>query len=117
MALRIAVPTSGGGGLESMVADRFGRAETFTIVEVTDDGKIVRVEVHDNPGYKASSGAGVKAAQKLGELRVNVYAGPTPGPNAYAALQYLGIKIVTVTGVTVKEAVEEALKELKTPEG
>jgi predicted Fe-Mo cluster-binding NifX family protein len=113
MGIRIAIPTHGEGGLDSLVADRFGRAETITVVEVDENGRIVKVEVHENPGYKAGSGAGVKAAQKLGELRVNVYVGPTPGPNAYAALQYLGIKIVTLTGITVKEAVEEALKQLE----
>lgn len=113
MRVRIAIPTMGGGGLDSMVADRFGRAETITLVEVDENGKIVKVEVHENPGYKAGSGAGVKAAQKLGELKADAYVGPTPGPNAYAALQYLGIKVVTLTGVTVKEAVEEALKQLE----
>jgi predicted Fe-Mo cluster-binding NifX family protein len=113
VALRIAFPTLAPGGLDSLVADRFGRAEKFTIVDVDDQGKVVNVEVHDNPGFQAGSGAGVKASQKLGDLHVNVYAGPAPGPNAYMALQYLGIKIVTVTGVKVREAIDYVLKALK----
>lgn len=65
-----------------------------------------------NPGAEAASGAGVKAAQALADNGVEVYVGPSPGPNAYATLTALGIKIVTVTGVTVREAVEKALREL-----
>ncbi|MCE4624714.1 MAG: NifB/NifX family molybdenum-iron cluster-binding protein [Desulfurococcales archaeon] len=110
--IKVGVPSEG-DTLDSPVADRFGRAPKFIVVEVdTDTGEIVSYQAVDNPGYTAGSGAGVKAAQKLGELGVKVYAGPTPGPNAYAALNYLGIKVVTVTGVSVREAVKAALKEL-----
>lgn len=110
-ALRVGV-ASEGDTLDSRVADRFGRAPKFVVVDVdAETGEILHVEAHDNPGYTAASGAGVKAAQKLGELGVKVYAGPTPGPNAYAALNYLGIRIVTVTGVTVREAVKAAMRE------
>ncbi|MEB3817045.1 MAG: NifB/NifX family molybdenum-iron cluster-binding protein [Desulfurococcales archaeon] len=113
MPLRIGVAASGGQGLDAMVADRFGRAEKFVIVDIDEErGKILKVETHDNPGYSAGSGAGVKAAQKLGDLGVKIYVGPTPGPNAYAALQYLGIKIYTLTGVTVREAVEAVIRNL-----
>ena len=113
MAVRIGIPTEE-GGLEARVADRFGRAPKFTVVDVDENtGEIINVEIHDNPGYAAGSGAGVKAAQKLGDLKVQVYAGPTPGPNAYAALTYLGIKVFTVTGVKVKDAVKMVLENLK----
>ena len=114
MALRIGIPSMETGGLDDMVADRFGRAKVFTIVDVDEEtGRVLNVEVHENPGYQAGSGAGVKASQKLGDLGVKVYVGPNPGPNAYAALSYLGIKIVTITGVNVREAVEYALRQLK----
>jgi predicted Fe-Mo cluster-binding NifX family protein len=38
---------------------------------------------------------------------------PQPGPNAYAALQHLGVKIITITGTTVKEALKIVLQQLK----
>ncbi|MCE4600457.1 MAG: NifB/NifX family molybdenum-iron cluster-binding protein [Desulfurococcales archaeon] len=114
MAVRIGIPTEDDKGLDSRVAERFGRAPKFTVVDVDEaTGEVLNVEVHDNPGYTAGSGAGVKAAQKLGDLGVRVYAGPTPGPNAYAALSYLGIKVVSVTGVSAREALKIALEELK----
>jgi predicted Fe-Mo cluster-binding NifX family protein len=113
MAVRIGIPTHK-GGLEDTIADRFGRASTITVVEVDEStGKVLKVEVHPNPGYQAGSGAGVKAAQKLGELKVQVYVGPTPGPNAWAAHQYLGIKVIPLVGVSVKQAIEKALEEIK----
>jgi len=101
------------GGLDDTLADRFGRAPTFTIVDVDPQtGEVKSVKVVENPGAKAGSGAGVKAAQTLADNGVEIYVGPQPGPNAYAALQHLGIKIITMTGVTVREALQEALKQL-----
>ncbi len=112
MVVRIAFPT-GQGGLDDMIYPRFGRAPTFTIVDVDEaTGNIVNVQVVQNPGAIAGSGAGVRAAQALGELRVNVLAGPTPGPNAYAALQYFGIKIVPVMGMRVRDAIKVVLQQI-----
>ncbi len=102
------------GGLDDQLADRFGRAPTFTIVDVDPQtGEVKKVEVVENPGYRAGSGAGVKAAQTLADKGAQIYVGPQPGPNAYAALQHLGIKIYTVTGTTVKEALQQVLRQLR----
>ncbi|BEP16681.1 NifB/NifX family molybdenum-iron cluster-binding protein [Pyrofollis japonicus] len=111
--IKIAFATNN-GGLDDTIADRFGRTQTFTIVEVdTETGEIKNVEVVDNPGYAAGSGAGVKAAQTVAEKGAKVYAGPQPGPNAYAALQHLGVKVITITGTTVREALKIVLQQLK----
>ncbi|MCE4606339.1 MAG: NifB/NifX family molybdenum-iron cluster-binding protein [Desulfurococcales archaeon] len=111
--VKIAFPT-GKGGLDDVVYDRLGRAPTFSIVEVDDStGDIKDVKVVGNPGYHAGSGAGVKAAQVLGDNGVNVYSGPNPGPNAYAAIQYLGIKVLTgFIGLKVEDAVKKVLDQL-----
>ncbi len=111
--IKIAV-ASNSGGLEDMVADRFGRAPTFTVVEVDGNtGEILGVEVVENPGYRAASGAGVRAAETVAATGAKIYAGPQPGPNAYLALQHLGVKVVVVMGVRVKDAVIRALEEAK----
>lgn len=110
--VRIAFPTAK-GGLDDTVYERLGRAPTFTIVDVDSNGSIRSVEVVENPGYVSGSGAGVKAAQALGDAKVDVYAGPSPGPNAYAALQYLGVKVIPgFIGLRVRDAVGEVLKQL-----
>ncbi|MCE4614199.1 MAG: NifB/NifX family molybdenum-iron cluster-binding protein [Desulfurococcales archaeon] len=111
--VKIVFPT-GKGGLDDIVYDRLGRAPTFTIVEVDEStGEIKNVKVTSNPGYYAGSGAGVKAAQVLGDHGVNVYSGPNPGPNAYAAIQYLGIKVIPgFIGLKIKDAVKKVLEQL-----
>lgn len=110
--VRIGVP-SVKGGLDDMVAERFGRAPTITIITVDPSTRSIKsVEIVENPGATAGSGAGVKAAQTLADNGVEVYVGPNPGPNAYAAITALGIRIIPVTGVTVREAVERALEQL-----
>ncbi len=110
---RIAVATQNGNGLDDVVADRFGRAPFFTIVDLDDKGNIVNVKVVENPGAKAHGGAGVKAVQKLVDEKVEVAVGPSFGPNAKAVLDEVGIKTITTTpGRTVREVVEEVKKKL-----
>ncbi len=107
MTRKIAFPTDK-GGLDDTIYSRFGRAPTFTIVEV-DDGNIVAVKVIENPGHTAGSGAGIRAVQRLVEEGVSTVIGPSPGPNAYMALQQSGIEVINMTGVTVREALSKYL--------
>ncbi len=111
--MKIAITTNK-GGLDDQIADRFGRAPTFTIVELDDNTlEIKNVYVVENPGSKAGSGAGVRAVQKLVDEKVNIVIGPNPGPNAYIALQQSGIKVYAITGMTAKEALNRVIEELK----
>ncbi len=111
--MKIAIATNK-GGLDDQVADRFGRASTFTIVELDDNSlEIKNVHVVENPGSKAGSGAGVRAVQKLVDEKVNIVIGPNPGPNAYIALQQSGIKVYAMIGITAKEALNRVIEELK----
>ncbi len=107
--VRIAFPTEK-GGLEDNIYPRFGRAPTFTIIDI-EKKQIKNVKIVENPGYRASGGAGVKAVQLLANEGVEIVMGPTPGPNAYFALNNAGIKHYPVQGLNVKEAVEAFLRE------
>ncbi len=113
MPIRIAFATNS-GGLEDTIAERFGRAPTFTIVDVDlETGKVLNVRVVRNPGAEAGSGAGVKAVQTLINEGVQVAVGPQPGPNAMIALESAGIRVKVYTGMKVKEALEKVLAELR----
>ncbi|MDI6704564.1 MAG: NifB/NifX family molybdenum-iron cluster-binding protein [bacterium] len=46
--IRMAIPTKAYAGLEDTVSEVFGKAKTFTIVEV-ENGQIRNVQVIDNP--------------------------------------------------------------------
>ncbi len=112
MVLRIAFATNR-GGLEDIIADRFGRAPTFTIIDVDETtGNIINVRVTENPGSIAGSGAGIRAVQKLIDEKIDIVVAPSPGPNAFMALQQSGIKLYIMPGLSVKEALERVLKEV-----
>jgi predicted Fe-Mo cluster-binding NifX family protein len=106
--MKVAFTTGEKGGLKDIVSDKFGRSPTFTIVEI-EDGEVKNVKVVKNPGYEAPSGAGVKAVQKLVDEAVDIVVSGNFGPNSMVALQEIGIKTVSLSGITV----EEALKKLQ----
>lgn len=107
---RIVVASQSRGGLDDMVSPVFGRCPVFTVVEV-EDGRIVNVSVHQNPAITAPMGAGIQAAQFVGSLGANVVIAGNIGPNAFMALNSLGIKVIAgVMGMSVREAVQRYLK-------
>ncbi len=110
MLIRVAFPTNK-GGLDDEIYPRFGRAPTFTIVDV-ENGEIRNVKVVENPGARSGSGAGIKAVQKLVDENVSVVVGPNPGPNALMALQQAGIRVINILGVKVREALQQIIDEL-----
>jgi len=46
--LKIAFPTKTHAGLEDVVSEVFGKAKTFTIVDI-EDGEVKDLQVIDNP--------------------------------------------------------------------
>lgn len=113
--MRIAVATQGAGGLNDLVSPVFGRAMSFTVVEIEND-EIKNVEVHPNPAMSAISGAGLQAAQILANLKVDVIIAGSFGPNASAALSVMGIQMISgVMGISVKEAIDKYISKEITP--
>ena len=106
--MKIAFASSSKGGLDDKVSDQFGRCPTFTIVTVKNR-KIVNVVTVENPGYKAVSGAGIKAVQKLIDEGVDAVVAGNFGPNAEAALYEVGIKVYVMKDLTIKEALDRIL--------
>ncbi len=53
--IKLAVPTKGDKGLDDVISDVFGRAKTFTVIDM-DKGKIVKVEVIQNPALPTGKG-------------------------------------------------------------
>ncbi|RLG44209.1 MAG: dinitrogenase iron-molybdenum cofactor biosynthesis protein [Thermoproteota archaeon] len=110
---KIAIASNSKGGLEDVVASRFGRAPTFTIIELDDKGNIINVKVIENPGVNAPGGAGVKAVQALINEGVDIAVGPSFGPNAKAILDEMNIKAITIpAGTKISEAIEYVKREI-----
>lgn len=105
--VKIAVPTFQNGGLNSQLNPRFGRCSSFTFVTIAD-GNIEAVKTVPNSAAGAMGGAGIQAAQLVGNNGADAIIVGNLGPNAAQSLGALNLKIYQAPGqqVTVKEAVQ-----------
>jgi predicted Fe-Mo cluster-binding NifX family protein len=104
--MKIAISSSPPGGLEVLVDPRFGRCAVFTIY----DSETGNVEVIPNTAAESFSGAGIQAAQVATNSGATVVLTGNVGPNAFTALQQMGVQIYTgVSGVTVQAAIDQYL--------
>jgi predicted Fe-Mo cluster-binding NifX family protein len=109
---KIAIATNGYDGLEDTVSNIFGKAKTFTVVNV-EDGKTKNVRIIDNPAAVYEHGSGPIAAKALAELRVDLVIASQLGPGALELLEYHKITPILVKpGSTVAESVKEAVAKL-----
>jgi len=105
--LKIAVPTKAYAGLEDTVSEVFGKAKTFTIVNV-ENGQVRKVRVIDNPAASYDYGSGPVAAKTLADLRVDFVMATELGPGASGLLKHHGIrKISAKSGTTVADLIRE----------
>ncbi|OQX88446.1 hypothetical protein B6D60_02150 [candidate division KSB1 bacterium 4484_87] len=105
--MKIAV-TAKGGSLSAQTDERFGRCKYFVIV----DSDTMGFTIIENPSFGAASGAGPAAAREISKHSVEVLLTGNVGVNAQQALDAVGVKVVTgIGGLTVKEAVENYLKQ------
>ncbi len=109
--LRIAVATNGKKGLEDTVSEVFGRANTFTIVDI-EHGAAQIQRILENPALQYEHGAGPIAVKELVDSTVSLVIGPQLGHGASSILKHHGIAINLKEGGTkVAKAIEDALKE------
>jgi predicted Fe-Mo cluster-binding NifX family protein len=112
--LRIAVPTKTHAGLDDVVSEVFGKAKTFTIVDV-EDGEVKNVQVIDNPGASYEHGAGPVAVKTLADLKANLVMSGQLGPGASSLLEQHNIKKTSVKSNTkVSESLKQALSKIET---
>lgn len=110
---RIAIATKRRGGLEDVVSEVFGRASTFTIVDV-DNGDIKSVKVLQNPAVSYKFGAGPIVVKMLVDSNVNMVMSAEVGPGASTLLgQHNVTKIAVKPGANVAESIKEALLKIQ----
>ena len=111
--LKIAVPTKAYAGLEDVVSEVFGKAKTFTIIEV-ENGQIRNVHVIDNPAASYDYGSGPVAVKTLADLNVDFVLAAELGPGASRLLEHHNIRKISVKPNTkVSDAVKENVAKLK----
>ena len=111
---RIAVATNGKKELDDTVSNVFGRAKTFTIVDVEDE-KITGVRVLENPALAYAHGAGPIAIKTLVDDGVEVVLANELGIGASDILKqhniiYIHAKPGTNVGDAVKKTSVQAKK-------
>jgi predicted Fe-Mo cluster-binding NifX family protein len=110
---RIAVATNGNKGLEDVVSNVFGRAKTFTILDVVDQ-KIEGVTVLKNPGASYKYGAGPIVVKMLVDKGVDVVLAYVLGYGATGLLNQHCIKHIPIKpNMKVGEATREAIQRIK----
>jgi len=110
--LRIAVATKGREGLEDVVSEVFGRASTFTIVNV-DNEEIKDVKIMENPAVSYKHGAGPIVVKMLIDGGVNLVLATELGPGASTLLQQHNITTIAVkSGTSVEESLRKTLSEI-----
>jgi predicted Fe-Mo cluster-binding NifX family protein len=106
---RIAIPTKGQGGLEDVVSEVFGRASTFTVIDV-EKGLVKNVKVLKNPAVSYQHGAGPIVVKMLIDAGVNMVTAAEFGPGVSSLLDQHSVRrIASQAGTSVREVIRDAL--------
>jgi predicted Fe-Mo cluster-binding NifX family protein len=111
--LRIAIPTKGQGGLEDVVSDVFGRANTFTVIDI-EKNAVKNVKVLENTAVSYEHGAGPIVVKMLIDSGVNTVIAAEFGPGVSTLLdQHEVTKIKVQAGSSVSESLKNALSQVQ----
>ncbi len=117
--MKIAISSSG-ENLESAMDIKFGRCPFFIIVDIKDK-KIESSKAIKNSAMMQGGGAGIAAAQLVGNEGANAVIAANVGPRAFGILHQLGIAIYQGFQGTVRDNVQQfiegKLKKLDTDTG
>jgi len=103
--MKIAI-SSAGKDIGSQIDMRFGRCPYFVIVEI-EEKEIKSSKVIENTAMMQGGGAGITAAQIVGNEGVNAVIGTNLGPRAFGVLEQLRIEIYQGIQGTVKENIQQ----------
>jgi predicted Fe-Mo cluster-binding NifX family protein len=104
MTKRIVIPTEDKSGLEASLAQHFGRAPYYTILELDEKNNNVGIRTEVNKGEHVG-GTG-HPHEHLLALEPNIFVVQGMGPGCLSSLQDAGIIVLKATGTTVKQIVE-----------
>ena len=114
MTKRIVIPVEEQTGLEAKVAQHFGRAPYFAVVEIDEKNQIAKVETKANTG-EHMGGTG-HPHENLLALKPDIIIAYAMGPGGLHSFQNAGTTVLKAEGNTVKEVIaafkEGKLKEL-----
>jgi predicted Fe-Mo cluster-binding NifX family protein len=105
MSKRIVIPTEDNSGLEAHLAQHFGRAPYYTVVDLDEKNQIMGVRTELNKGEHV--GGSGHPHEHLLVLKPNIFVVQGMGPGCLSSLQDAGVTVLKATGTTVKEITEQ----------
>jgi len=106
--MKLLIALKDNNGLDSVIDERFGRANFFGIYDLDSD-KLV--EIFENTWKNQEHGVGIKTSSVVVEKGCNVVIGAKPGPKAEEILRAGNVEIVEYKEMTLKQAVEKYKEE------
>ena len=105
MKTRMVIPVENEAGLEAHIAEHFGRAPYFVVVDLDEKGKVASVKTEANTG-EHHGGTG-HPHENLLALKPNVIIARGMGPGGLASFNDAGVNVLKATASTVKETVAQ----------
>ncbi len=106
--VRLVFPITEFDGEYSIIADHFGRAPLYAVVEVSQDGKIGSVEARENTS-EHMGGMGLPP-ELIAEFKPNCMIVKGMGPRAINMFQTKGITVLMCDALSIIEAVQLFVK-------
>jgi len=106
--MRIAIPSETDEGLNGFVAEHFGRAPYYVIVDI-EEGKIVKVQVEKTPSTEHVFGL---IPRFLKERKVDLIIAMRMGPRARELFRQLGIRVITGASGRIIDLINELKREI-----
>ena len=97
--MKLCIPTLGNGGLDDFVSEHFGRAPTFTVVDIVNN----EVEIVQNTG-EHFGGVG-NTPELVAGAGAEIMLCSGLGPRAISMFEQLGIEVYVGASGTVSEAI------------
>ena len=114
MTDRVVVPTEDQKGLDAHLAQHFGRAPYFAVVDIDDNKQVTKVETVTNMGEHLG-GVGL-THDNIAKLKPNAIVVYDMGPRGLMSFQSAGIAVLRTNADTVNEVIaaykEDKLQEL-----
>ncbi len=103
MPNRIVIPTASQDGLNALLAEHFGRAPYFTVVELNDNGEVTNVKTVANVPH--SSGRMGQPHEVVLGLNPNAIIAYGMGRRGISSFQSVGIAVLRANANTVNEVI------------
>jgi len=110
---KIVIPVDVSDTDTAQIFPHFGKAPFFANVEISDEGKVEKITYTENKGHHF--GGKGRPGLIIAESGANALIVRNMGPRGINVMKSHGIKVLTSKSQTLKDAIDEFLKNQTTP--